>query len=62
MLFRSTAEQLLLMLDADLYEPDAFEQMTLTQSVHWRHKLTDSEDMRRHRGNRIGVRKRKEVK
>jgi hypothetical protein len=57
-----TAEQLLLTLDPDLYERDAFEHLSLTQSVHWRHKLTDWEDMRRHRGNRIGVRKRKEVK
>lgn len=48
--------------EVDYFAVDEFERFPFTQSVNWRYCVTDTEDMRRHRGNRIGVRKPKEVK
>lgn len=47
--------------EVEFFSPDAWD-MPFIQSVSWRHCVTDVEDMRRHRNNRIGVRKSKEVK
>lgn len=47
--------------EVEFYSVDEFDQPFI-QSVSWRHCVTDMEDMRRHRNNRIGVRKSKEVK
>jgi hypothetical protein len=48
--------------EVEFYSPDEFEHLPITQSVSWRHCVIDIEEMRRHRGNRIGVRKNKETK
>lgn len=48
--------------EVSFFSPDEWEKFPMTEPVSWRSCVRDEEDMRRHRGNRVGVRKPKAVK